>query len=432
MLLGMMKYFHHDQIWTCFLEPTIHFSYTGFDFVKPLPGNGLYVVFFLIAVAAGCICIGFRYRMATLAFFCLFTYTFLLDQSWYLNHYYLVCLLAFLLLFLPANQSFAIDSLRNPRIRSRTTPAWTLWLLRIQVGIPYVYGGIAKLNSDWFHGEPMRSWLADRTNFPMIGQFFTEEWCVYLFSYGGLVIDLIGVPLLLWKPTRWVALAFMMMFHLLNAKLFHIGIFPWMMIAATIVLFLPPELVGKCRFWNRQDADPAASTNNVQTRFALPPFTRILLLTFVVLQLVIPFRHFLYPGSVALTREGHCFSWRMKLNNRKMVRDLKIYHTDGRIEPLREFEWITWEQASRFRSINQILQMARAVRHHHEARDGSPVSVRGTVTVAVNENPPVQLVDDDVDLSRISPSFFAANWIETHPLRQQSASEPPKNEVTKK
>ena len=412
---GLMKYFHHDQIWTCFLEPKIHFTYTNFDFIRPLPGNALYAVFFTIAVAATCILIGFRYRLAGIIYFLFFTYVFLLDQSWYLNHYYLVCLLGFLLPFLPADRAFSVDALRQPAIRSTTTPRWTLWMLRVQVGIPYVYGGIAKLNLDWLGGEPMRTWLSEKTDFPLVGRYFTEEWCVYLFSYGGLLIDLLGVPLLLWKRTRWAAMGFLLTFHLLNARLFNIGIFPWLMIVATVVLFLPPETIGRLRFW--QQADGRSSIDSA-TPFRLSHPARWTLYVFIALQLIVPFRHFLYPASSSLTREGHCFSWRMKLNQRKMERKLNIHHADGRVEPLLESDWLTWEQETRFRNLSQILQLARFVREHHESLDRAPVSVKGRVTVSVNNNPSVLLVDDDVDLSRESPSIFPARWIQSHPSRQ--------------
>ncbi|HCQ00914.1 MAG TPA: vitamin K-dependent gamma-carboxylase, partial [Candidatus Latescibacteria bacterium] len=60
---------------------------------------------------------------------------------------------------------------------------WALWVLRLQPGIAYFYGGIAKINGDWLRGEPMRLWLSARTDFPMIRALFTEEWVVYTFSY---------------------------------------------------------------------------------------------------------------------------------------------------------------------------------------------------------------------------------------------------------
>ena len=171
---GMMKYFHHDLIWTYFQEPRLLFTYLGFDFVKPLPGYGMQVLFLTIATSAACIALGFRYRLASAVFFVSFTYMFLLDQSWYLNHYYLICLIGFLLLFIPAQQAFSIDALRSKEIRSAHDTSLGLVAAAATNRHPVFFGGLAKLNPDWLTGEPMRTWLAakDRLlgNWPVLSR----------------------------------------------------------------------------------------------------------------------------------------------------------------------------------------------------------------------------------------------------------------------
>src|SRR6187401_3066723 len=118
--------------------------------------------------------------------------------------------------------------------------------MRMQVGIPYFFGGIAKLTPDWLQGEPMRMWLIERSHRPFIGPYVHEEWCVYFFVLGGLLLDLFIVPCLLWRRTRALAFLAEAMFHLLNTYLFRIGIFPWLMLGATLI-FLPPETIR--RLW---------------------------------------------------------------------------------------------------------------------------------------------------------------------------------------
>ena len=119
-------------------------------------------------------------------------------------------------------------------------------MLRFQVAVPYVYGGIAKLNGDWLAGEPVRTWLAERSAQSVLGPWLAQEWLVFTLCYGGLAFDLAIVPLLLWRRTRALALAAALGFHLANAYLFTIGIFPWLMIAATL-LFLPPDWPRRAR-----------------------------------------------------------------------------------------------------------------------------------------------------------------------------------------
>ena len=99
-----------------------------------------------LGVLAACVMAGAWYRISATLFFIGFTYVFLLDQARYLNHFYLI---SFLMIFIPAHRSFSIDALRNPKLRSNLVPAWSIWLIRFQVGVPYFFGGIAKSNADW-------------------------------------------------------------------------------------------------------------------------------------------------------------------------------------------------------------------------------------------------------------------------------------------
>src|SRR5207237_4545043 len=128
-----------------------------------------------------------------------------------------------------------------PSIRRDEVPAWTGWLLRFQIRVVYFFGGIAKLNADWFHGEPLRSVLLSNRDFPLLGHLvFTNHVFVDVFNWGALLLDLLVVFLLLNRYTRVPAYVAAITFHLMNARFFMIGIFPWLMIAGTAVFF-PPD-----------------------------------------------------------------------------------------------------------------------------------------------------------------------------------------------
>ncbi len=243
MLWEVYRYFSYGWISRYFVEPAVTFTYYGFSWVKPWPGRGMYIHFVVLGLAAAFVMVGFLYRIAAPVFFLAFTYSFLLDQTRYLNHLYLVCLVGFLMCFLPAERAFSVDALLRPKIHTDVVPAWTLWLLRAQVGIPYFFGGIAKLNRDWvLGGEPMRTWLRPLTKMPALGHIFASERVVYSFVIGGLLLDLLVVPLLLWRRTRPFALAAAILFNLINAVIFDIGIFPWLMLGA-LLIFFSPDLV---------------------------------------------------------------------------------------------------------------------------------------------------------------------------------------------
>lgn len=172
-------------------------------------------------------------------FFVGFTYVFLLGQAYYLNHFYLVSLISFLLIFVPAHRRFSIDALLDPNLSSSPVPTWSVWLIRFQIGVPYFFGGIAKLNADWLRGEPLRSWLADFLGFPILERWFANETLVLGMTYGALIIDLSAVFLMCNRRTRIFGFLLFLGFNFINARLFVIGIFPRFMIAATLIFFQP-------------------------------------------------------------------------------------------------------------------------------------------------------------------------------------------------
>ena len=160
-----------------YIQPAHHFTYSGFWWVQPWPGPGMYIHFALLGLASLCVALGFRYRLSIIAFFVLFTYVELIDKTTYLNHYYWVSLVSLLMIFLPLNRWASLDAWLNPSLRAATVQAWVVWALRAQVGMVYVFGGIAKLNPDWLlRAQPMRIWLYNSSDLFLIGSLLREEW----------------------------------------------------------------------------------------------------------------------------------------------------------------------------------------------------------------------------------------------------------------
>jgi hypothetical protein len=418
MVWEVYRYFSKGWIASYYINPEFHFTYYGFGWVKPWPGDGMYVHFALLGLAAAGITLGLFYRLSAVAFFLGFTYVFLLDQSRYLNHFYLISLIAFLLIFLPVHRALSLDARLRPGLRSDTAPAWALWLMRAQVGIPYFYGGLAKLNGDWLRAEPIRGWLASRPDFPVIGRFFTDEWMVYAFAYGGLLLDLLIVPLLLWKPTRPYAFAAGLVFHGTNAVLFRIGIFPWMMMAATTIFFAPdwPRRVGLMPKREEARSQPR-KRGRTHARIEDAPRTQRLKLAaagaWVVLQLLVPLRHFLYPGNVSWTEEGHRFSWHMKLRDKEARARFTVTDpADGTSWTVHPRESLTRLQTSKMGGQpDMILQFAHHVAQEARAAGRPAVQVRARVMASLNGREPQLLVDPEVDLAAQPRSLRRASWI---------------------
>ncbi|MEM6337134.1 MAG: HTTM domain-containing protein [Bacteroidota bacterium] len=339
MLWEVTRYFQHDWIRRYWIEPAFNFTYYGFEWAKPLPGDAMYGLWFALGLCALAIMVGFAYRAATVLFFLGFTYSFLLEQARYLNHFYLVSLIAFLMIWLPAHRRWSLDARANPKLRTDTVPAWTLGILQFQIAIVYFFGGVAKLNPDWLQARPIGRWLAARGDLPLVGPWLETVAAGYFFAYSGLLFDLLIVPALLWKRTRVLAFFAAVGFHLTNAVIFEIGIFPWFGLAAT-ALFFPPDWPRRFVGWagglvGRIPATPSVGANG-RGRFS--PMYRRAILAFVlawgVVQVGLPLRHWMYPGSPSWTEEGHNWAWHMKLRSKKAT--ATFYGTGYPVRPDRD------------------------------------------------------------------------------------------------
>jgi vitamin K-dependent gamma-carboxylase len=428
MLWEVYRYFTYGWIARYFVEPAVTFTYYGFSWVKPWPGRGMYVHFFVVGLAAACMMAGFLYRFASPVFFVGFTYIFLLDQTRYLNHLYLVCLIGFLMCFLPAERAFSVDALLRRKIRSDVVPAWTLWLLRAQVGIPYFYGGIAKLNADWVRGgEPMRTWLHPLTAMPGFGRMFATDLVVYGFVVGGLMLDLLVVPLLLWRRTRPFAFAAAIAFNLINSVIFDIGIFPWLMLGA-LLIFFPPDLM---RRFARAFNSPGEAFEKPQPskEVSVPPETIAtssgvpllasqklvagVLAAYLAIQLLLPLRHYFYPGNVSWTEEGHNFAWHMKLRTKGGEAVFTVTHpASGQSWTIKPEAYLKSHQLMKMITKPDLILLFGHYLAEEKRREGfENVEVRARVMVSLNGRQPQLLIDPNADLTKEEVSLLPARWI---------------------
>lgn len=416
LLADAIVFFKNGWIAMEFIRPRFHFTYYGFEWLHPLPPAGMYALFTILGLAAFCILIGFAYRISAIVFFLGFTYVFLLEEALYLNHYYFVSLVSLLMIFVPAHRKLSVDAWLRPRIASEFAPAWSLWILRAQMGFVYFYGGVAKLNFDWLQGWPLRLWLPnDLRNFPVLSAFRHEVWLAMFFSYSGLFLDLFAVPLLLWRKTRpWMFTA-LALFHLTNLNLFDIGIFPWFATAMT-ALYFDPDWPRRSIAWivrrlGRSPAPAPAAPAALPVRFRTA--TTVGIAAYAAIQVLLPLRHWLYPGNVAWTEQGHRFSWRMKLHDKQgsMAFLLTDPETGASWEANIPHYLPRWQYAEMALRPDMILQFA----HYLADRETKPghrrLEVRAEINLSLNGRREQPMIDPNVDLAATQRSLFPASWI---------------------
>jgi len=131
-----------------YIKPDFYGKYYMFDWVQPYATEGEFFCHFVgMCIMAVFVSLGLFYRVAAVLYLLGFSYIFLLDACNYLNHHYLLILLCFLMVFLPANSTFSLDNLIFKWGTVGTVPLWSITLLRWQFVIVYFFAGVAKVGS---------------------------------------------------------------------------------------------------------------------------------------------------------------------------------------------------------------------------------------------------------------------------------------------
>lgn len=417
MTVSIIRFAANGWIQKLYIEPQFFFSYYGFEWVKPL-GEWTYLIFAICGLSALFVMAGYKYRLAIITFFLSFTYIELMDKTTYLNHYYFISILSFLMIFLPAHAHFSVDSFRNSELRSENVPSWSIDSIKLLMGIVWFYAGLAKLNSEWLlHAMPLAIWLPAKYSIPLLGDLLQKQWVHYAFSWGGALYDLAIPFLLLIKRTRWFAFILVVIFHALTRILFPIGMFPYIMIGSALIFFdagfhrkilgmIAAALrIGKERF-----------DNGAAYRFKKSLYRKAtisLISIFFVAQLMIPFRYMLYPGELFWTEEGYRFSWRVMLMEKTGYAQFWIEDPEsGRRMAVDNSRFLTpFQEKQMSTQPDFILEFAHMLEETYRSEGITDPEVYAESYVALNGRPSRPYVDPERDLTQIESSFKHRDWI---------------------
>ncbi len=410
MFAGIVRFLFTGWIEAMYGQPRFFFHYPGFDWVEPWSVTGMYVHYGVLAGLALAIAAGAWHRVVTPLFVLGFAYTQLVDVTNYLNHHYLVVLLGALLAVLPAHRAWSVDAWRDPSLRADTIPAWVVWLLRFQVGVVYVFAGLAKAQPDWLlHAQPLNVWMSARTDTPLVGPWLDERWLAYAMSWGGFVFDTTIVLWLSFRRTRLPAYLVLCGFHAAVGYFFNIGMFPFIMTTSALVFFAPswPR-----RFVRRAPAPPAA------IRPAPRVAGRVLglvLAAHVVLQVALPLRHLAYPGPVAWNEDGMRFAWQVMVREKHGAVTFVVRFPDGRRLEVPPHRYLTARQEREMAGQpDLVLQLARHIEREMRAAGHGDVAVHAETWVSLNGRAPGPMIDPEVDLTRVR-DLGPRDWVSPAP-----------------
>ncbi len=416
------NYLASGRVTRLYVEPAYHFTYYGFDWLAPWPGNGMYLHFAAIMVFAMMIAAGWFYRVAASGFAIAFIYVFLLDRTNYQNHYYLIGLFGCLLTLLPLHRNVSVDAWRKPAILTQRTPAWVLWAIRFHVGLPYFFGGLAKLTPDWLLGQPMGLFLSTKTDIPVIGSLFSWQAAGMASSWFGLLLDLFIVPALLWRRTRVLAYLLCVAFHLTNSILFQIHVFPWFMIVAT-TMFFDPAWPRKLLTVGRAEPTPVLPKIAHQgSRQGPRRWILVAVAAYVLFQCVWPLRSRIYGGDTSWDERGHLFSWRMMLRAKEVGLGYALVDpVSGRVANVDHKQFLDAEQSEKFgRDPELILLMAHFIADRFESEMGRRPQVYAFVLASLNGRKAQLMIDPNTDLAaQTRGPFVIRDWVVplSEPLR---------------
>lgn len=400
-----------------YIQPKYHFPFFDFERLAPMPPAIMYLLYIFMAVAALFICLGFFYRVASVLFFLMFCYTELLDKTYYLNHYYLVTICSFLLIWVPANRFFSLDVLRKPGWLVTQVPSWTILIFKYQLLIIYCCAGLSKLTNEWMiRAMPLKIWLPAKANIPVIGPLLEYEWTAYLFSWASALFDLMIPFILLNKSSRRFGYFLVIFFHVMTAILFQIGMFPWLMMSATLIYFSGDfhlKLIRQIRkIFGKED--PVLAEYYLPVNKSFQHTGLFFLGCYFFIQLMLPFRYLFYPGNLLWTEQGYRFSWRVMLMEKSgtgffYVRD----GMHGRKFQVNNAEFLTpYQERMVETQPDMILQYAHILKRQYLQRGFSDPQVTVESYVSLNGNGSQLYIDSSVNLANENESWFAGKkWI---------------------
>ncbi len=409
MLVLVYEYFHLNWIDSLSGQRLFHFAFV--EGVSALPGSGMHILLACLAFVAALLGVGFLYRFSALLFFLIYTYIFLVEESLYQNHMYLIALLGFLMVIVPAQHVWSVDGLRKNF--SETVPKWCVLILKFQFVVVYFYGGIAKLSVDWFRGHPLSDFLLARASDPffgpLLGHFFRQHWFVTFITYGGIAVDLSIGFLLLYRRTFWIGASIALLFHLTNSCMFNIDVFPWLMIAS-IGLFAPEDWPYSVLKFFKIEL-PHQSQAKLPTTHLWMMF---LIHVYIAVQLLVPIRRILYPGDPSWTEQAHQFAWRMLLREKRSSGfEMTVVDprngTVGVVHP--EYTLSSEQMKDMIVVPHLMLHFAHFVANDFEQQVGVRPKVFVRAKVSLNGRPAQYIVDPRVDLAAESDSLLPAKWI---------------------
>ena len=415
MTYSIIRFWLKGWIQTMYIDPSFHFTFYGFEWVTPL-GDYTYLLFFICGLSAFFVAIGYKYYMSIIIFFLSFTYIELMDKTTYLNHYYFVSILSFLMIFLPSNSSYSVDSYLQKK-SFKYTPKWCVDSIKLLLFIVYFYSGLAKINKDWlFEAQPLKIWLTTGSyDFPLIGSnLMQQEWFHYFMSWGGMFYDLLIPFLLIYTRTRVFGFLLVIFFHLFTVLLFPIGMFPYIMIMSSLIFFSSKTHKKILDFILKPFIDKIKSIREMKIiNIQKERISLIVVSVFFIIQFLFPFRYSLYPGELFWNEQGYRFSWRVMLMEKKGYTTFKVVNkeNDNSFYIINNNFLTDFQERQMSFQPDFIIEYAHFLGSYYKNLGLNNIEIYADSYVALNGRISRRFIDPEIDLLKQKRGFKNKDWI---------------------
>ena len=363
--------------------------YPNLEFIEAYSFLLIDILKYTSIAGAFLLAIGIQPRLGALLFLMCFGYLFLIDISFYNNHYYLWCLMAFLFVVVDTHQSYNIIDIIKQNFDKQITDISTQ-SFKILVSIVYLFAAFVKINPDWLQGYPAILWFESKGvhNANVLG---------LLMSYSGLFYDAL-MPILLWFFPRkaWVVIPYFA-FHLINSFVFNIGMFPYIMMAAWLLFAI-------------KNNNLSIFLPNKNTVFNL---RKISLNIFFLYNILFPLRFLIYDGRTSWHRQGYYFSWRMMLDNYKVNEFRFLVH----LPSLNKSYQVKFDQLMNYRQFENTYNDAYCIWYVAQKLKTDATSkykeknpeVYNISTIELNQHTAKLLVLSSINLSSFNYKILKSN-----------------------
>ena len=247
--------------------------------------------------------------------------------------------------------------------------------------------------------------MQNKADYFLIGNLLQSSNLQWFLTYGGILFDGLIIPILLFKPTRIYGVVASFFFHLFNAVVFQIGIFPFLSLGF-LIFFIQPKTLEKIflKPKNKQ-------TQNLN--FKYKKFTKFCIVTYLIIQIILPLRHWFIKDDVLWTEEGHRLAWRMMLRAKTGISKVHIFnHSYNRRFKVNLNDYLTAKQQKNLATKPDFMwQFAQHLKKEY-AKKGDSISVYIQSKVSVNGKPYKPFIDSKKDLAATSWNHFKHHpWI---------------------